>query len=526
MSDKNLNEDLEKQKIGELLENIFTKKEELYYNCKDFFENYLSYSFNYFQNLKNLIIKYDKLKILGQYEEILVSFMIELANIQCNIFNEYISALKMSIDNEISEYVKELKSSIEKIKISEEEYNKEIDEKNILKNKYNKSLEIVENYLINYYNDEKNKEIPNNEEFESIINEAKLNEKCYRSKINDINDLKIEVLKIRKNNLNIINDNRKKIINILSQNIKIFSSSIKNKYEREKKLFDQKHNKIQLLSEYIPIEIEIPEGIKFIKDISFYPYKCNISKNDNSLKHNNSIIHCLKKNFKYIASNYDEYEEEKSFLSKYIDLIFEDKKINEDDYKNLFEKLEMRNYRFVLLSILNKKRVQNHFNLKVIGFKQLGNIIQNILKKSDNDIECIRYSIIMCSTYYTYDKKEKIYLIKYLYNLDYFKTKNFWLLYINHVINEELEKSSNSTSIKRENENEKKKRINNILFTTLLEMTQNMIDLYVKIDIIVYIISYYVTQYNLDTVIVEQLTSIIELNKKKFIPFDENALKE
>ena len=92
MNDKNLNEDLEKQKIGELLENIFKKKEELYDNCKDFFENYLSYSFNYFQNLKNLIIKYDKLKILGQYEEILVSFMIELANIQCNIFNEYISA--------------------------------------------------------------------------------------------------------------------------------------------------------------------------------------------------------------------------------------------------------------------------------------------------------------------------------------------------------------------------------------------------------------------------------------------------
>ena len=79
MNDKNLNEDLEKQKIGELLENIFKKKEELYDNCKDFFENYLSYSFNYFQNLKNLIIKYDKLKILGQYEEILVSFMIELA---------------------------------------------------------------------------------------------------------------------------------------------------------------------------------------------------------------------------------------------------------------------------------------------------------------------------------------------------------------------------------------------------------------------------------------------------------------
>ena len=132
----------------------------------------------------------------------------------------------------------------------------------------------------------------------------------------------------------------------------------------------------------------------------------------------------------------------------------------------------------------------------------------------------------MCSTYYTYDKKEKIYLIKYLYTLDYFQTKNFWLIYINHVINEELEKSSNSISLNRENENEKKKRINNILFTTLLEMTQNMIDLYVSIDVIGNIISYYVSQYNLDSLIVEQLTSIIEINQKEFIPFDENSLKD
>ena len=47
-----------------------------------------------------------------------------------------------------------------------------------------------------------------------------------------------------------------------------------------------------------------------------------------------------------------------------------------------------------------------------------------------------------------------------------------------------------------------------------------MIDLYVNIDIID------VLQYNLDNLIVEQLSSIIEINQKQFIPFDENSLKD
>ena len=47
-----------------------------------------------------------------------------------------------------------------------------------------------------------------------------------------------------------------------------------------------------------------------------------------------------------------------------------------------------------------------------------------------------------------------------------------------------------------------------------------------SIDVIGNIISYYVSQYNLDSLIVEQLTSIIEINQKEFIPFDENSLKD
>ena len=102
MNNKKSNEDVLKQKTGEILENILKTKEELYNSCKDFFDNYLTYSLTYLENLKNLIIKYDKIKIIGQYEEIIFSFMIELSNIQCDIFREFILSLKSSIKYEIS----------------------------------------------------------------------------------------------------------------------------------------------------------------------------------------------------------------------------------------------------------------------------------------------------------------------------------------------------------------------------------------------------------------------------------------
>ena len=84
-------------------------------------------------------------------------------------------------------------------------------------------------------------------------------------------------------------------------NLKIFSSSIKNKYEREKAIFDKKHNKIGLLADTFPIEAEIPGGIKYINDIVFIPYECEILKQDfqnkksNSQKQYNLIVSCLKK---------------------------------------------------------------------------------------------------------------------------------------------------------------------------------------------------------------------------------------
>jgi len=524
--------------FGKLLENRIKIKDDIYSNCIELYNNYLSISNDYSKKIQSMLEKYNNKNKLHQYEDIIFSFGIEIISILKDIFDEYISTLKLSLYFESNDLINDLRKNIDDIIVLENEYNKEIEELNTIKNKYNESLKSVENYLINYFINNKNieEEIPNNNEFNNLINNAKQNEKLYINKINNINALKLDVKTCIKKNIKIINNKSKKRVKILIQNLKIFSSSIKNKYEREKAIFDKKHNKIGLLADTFPIEAEIPGGIKYINDIVFIPYECEILKQDfqnkksNSQKQYNLIVSCLKKNFKFIASSYDENEEENNFLKKYIDLIYNNQIFKDNEYKDLFDKLENRKYRFVLLSILNKKRVYGYLELKLNGFKQLGKIIQFIVKKSenDNDIECIRYIIIMSQTYYFLNSKnkEKIYLIKYIDNLEIFKKKEFWILYINYVLDEELEKSIRTIAVDRENEKDKNKRINNIIFTTLLSITQNMSDLFLDCQIQANIIFYYGEKYNLSETIIKEISSVIESSEKVYIPFDENELKE
>ena len=522
--------------IGEILENKIKIKDDIFNNCTEFYNDYITLSLDYIKKLKSLFEKYNNTNKLHQYEDIIFSFGVEIISILNEIFEEYISTLQLSLCLESNDLINELRENINDIIESEKEYNKEIEELNNLKNKYNESLRNVENYLIKFFITDKNTEeaIQNDNELNNLINDAKQKEKVYCNKINNINALKIDLKTSIYNNLKVINLKTKKKVQILIQNLKILSSLIKNKYEREKKIFDKKHNKIELLTETFPIEAEIEGGIKLIKDLVFIPYECEFlktqNKNSNPQKEYNSIVSCLKKNFKFIASSYDENEEEKNFLNKYVNCILTNKIINENEFKDLLEKLEKRKYRFVLLSILNKKRSSGFLELKLNSFKLLGKIIQFILKKLeiDNDIECIRYLIIMSQTYYFLDSKnkEKIYLIQYIENSELFKTKEFWILYINHVLNEELEKSASIIAVDREKETDKNRRINNIIFSTLITMTQNMSELYLDCQFIANIIYYFGEKYNLNEETIEEISSVIVSAQKNYIPFDENQLKE
>ena len=523
--------------IGEILENKIKIKEEIYYNYIELYKNYITLSIDYIDKIKIMLAKYKNIIDLNQNEDIIFSFGIEILSLLNEIFEEYISTLKLSLYLEPNDILNDIRDNINNIILSEKEYNKEIKELNNLRNKYNESLRNVENYLINFFINDKNneEEIPNNNELNNLINVAKQNEKIYCNKINNINALKLDLKPSIQNNLKVINLKAKKKSQILIQNLKVFSSLIKNKYEREKVTFDKKHIKIESLKDSFLIEEKLV-GTKFMNELVFIPYECEFLKNDfqnknsYSQKQYNSIVSYLKKHFKFICSTYDENEEEKNYLNKYVNLILNNDIIEENEFQDLLNKLENRKYRFVLLSILNKKRVTGCFKLKLNSFKQLGKIIQLILNKTenDNDIECFRYIIIMCQTYYFLNSKnnEKIYLLKYIENHKIFKSKEFWILYITHILNEELEKSSSTIAVDRENEIDKNKRINNIIFTTLLSMTQNMSELYLDCQEIANVIFYFLNKYNLNKEDINEISFIIDSCKKEYIPFDENELKE
>ena len=198
--------------IGEILENKIKIKEEIYYNYIELYKNYITLSIDYIDKIKIMLAKYKNIIDLNQNEDIIFSFGIEILSLLNEIFEEYISTLKLSLYLEPNDILNDIRDNINNIILSEKEYNKEIKELNNLRNKYNESLRNVENYLINFFINDKNneEEIPNNNELNNLINVAKQNEKIYCNKINNINALKLDLKPSIQNNLKVINLKAKK----------------------------------------------------------------------------------------------------------------------------------------------------------------------------------------------------------------------------------------------------------------------------------------------------------------------------
>ena len=198
--------------IGEILENKIKIKEEIYYNYIELYKNYITLSIDYIDKIKIMLAKYKNIIDLNQNEDIIFSFGIEILSLLNEIFEEYISTLKLSLYLEPNDILNDIRDNINNIILSEKEYNKEIKELNNLRNKYNESLRNVENYLINFFINDKNneEEIPNNNELNNLINVAKQNEKIYCNKINNINALKLDLKPSIQNNLKVINLKEKK----------------------------------------------------------------------------------------------------------------------------------------------------------------------------------------------------------------------------------------------------------------------------------------------------------------------------
>ena len=114
--------------FGKLLENRIKIKDDIYSNCIELYNNYLSISNDYSKKIQSMLEKYNNKNKLHQYEDIIFSFGIEIISILKDIFDEYISTLKLSLYFESNDLINDLRKNIDDIIVLENEYNKEIEE--------------------------------------------------------------------------------------------------------------------------------------------------------------------------------------------------------------------------------------------------------------------------------------------------------------------------------------------------------------------------------------------------------------
>ena len=143
---------------------------------------------------------------------------------------------------------------------------------------------------------------------------------------------------------------------------------------------------------------------------------------------------------------------------------------------------------------------------------------------NNKDYDVLYLLIILSQTYYTLNyKKIKIYLIRFIEDHSLFSSQELWSFYIEESIRRDIIEKE---KINLENglildEETRKVQINNIYFSVLLSITQNILEFQIKKDTIMKIMSNLIDKkYKLIPVYIEQIFSLIEEtpyeNRNKF----------
>ncbi len=237
-----------------------------------------------------------------------------------------------------------------------------------------------------------------------------------------------------------------------------------------------------------------PYKVKLIKMNSFVN---DLNKKDEELGVQD-IYNILKKFYEYLSLKDDEYdlknEEDKLLTNNLVNKIFNFSNQlsnipdeTDDDIKKLHELLKNKDNRYIFLTKLNNLRNQSIFIFPENKFNVIGNLLysifDNILK--DNDLVSAKIAIILSQTYYILDKNDKkIYLQNLIQHNPVLKTIEFWNTFLQYCIEYEIcecvKKDHENGLINKENQEQKDKKYNNIIFTQLITISNNMIEF--KVD--------------------------------------------
>ena len=502
-------------------------------------------------------IKNNPITVFESLNEGILSFQNDLLN-QYYYLIESLTNIKV----EILDPLKELKEKISKrlyenlseTNQSEKNYNNYLSQFESTKIKFHKSVKEVEESKLNIEilkksNISKDKLIEElkKQEIKALnsLKFAKEKENNYISLITDINKIQEEYIETKKKNLNELQDMEESIGLAIKDSLRKYIiyevSYIKNfQYDINKKA-------------------TIMENINIIKDISLFihkntsqeippfkydyiPYLSDLNKSKNNSNIDKGIIDEINN---FISNNFtSDKAKEIIILKNKINLeiesiaeeIFISKIIIENFDKNKINKIkeyctDKINRRELLKHMNNLRRIKG-LNLDEISYNNLGKILNLCLngiisnKLNNLDYPSIILIISLSSSLYkiSSDKNERIFLNKYIQSHEILKKYDTWKNVIKYSIIEEMHNQKNFNRYSKEDYNDKKKRINNIVKFKITSYLYNMIQFNVKKNFINDIISEFKSYYDLEKDIIDGFYNIIDNNNenKKIISNEKN----
>lgn len=187
--------------------------------------------------------------------------------------------------------------------------------------------------------------------------------------------------------------------------------------------------------------------------------------------------------------------------------------INDGEINELKNLLNTHSNRVIFLHKLNDYRALCLYELPEKYYKLFGNLFSYIINVSqkENDYHSVEMVIILSKTYYMLmDKKNKLYLQDVILNNECFKMKDFWEELLIYSISKEVVQSNKREAIGRDDEKKLKTKNDNIIFSQLLSLIDNMFDFGVEENLVRAIIEPKIKFYKVEEKLSKTINDVME----------------
>ena len=187
--------------------------------------------------------------------------------------------------------------------------------------------------------------------------------------------------------------------------------------------------------------------------------------------------------------------------------------INDGEISELKNLLNTHSNRVIFLHKLNDYRALCLYELPEKYYKLFGNLFSYIIDVSqkENDYHSVEMVIILSKTYYMLmDKKNKLYLQDVILNNECFKMKDFWEELLIYSISKEVVQSNKREAIGRDDEKKLKTKNDNIIFSQLLSLIDNMFDFGVEENLVKAIIEPKIKFYKVEEKLSKTINDVME----------------